>query len=552
VTGRRSSRLADTRLELVRAVEFSVAMVRFFGPLLIHRLLRRERDDGTRLGVALRQALESLGMTYLKLGQYLAMRFDLLPVVVCRELGRLFDDVRSMSFDQARTVIETSLGKPIEEAFARFEHEPLAGASIAQVHTAWTHDGMKVAVKVQRPGLERVFGADVRIMKRLTGIVDVFHLLGRLSAVEMVEQFATWTFRELDFSLEGRTAERVGRNAEDYEEEPAVLWELSGEKVLTLEFIEGVTLSEVVRIVEEGGLEQLAVVHPEMDVDVVLHHLTFASLNQIFVTGLFHGDAHPGNVFVLDDNRVAFVDFGIFGELTRFDRDLLGAQIEQLAIGNIDGSLRAYTRQLAITEESDVQAFRRDAREVLQRWYDISLRADSPVADRHLGKYTMEMIDISRRYKLLYDMSFLLYWRALNALDSSALRLSPTFDLMIELRTFFEQVRPSAGEQLRHAALDTTNWGTARELTRAAPRRVRSLVGGADRGRFHGLLVPSESNGSRHARNAEARWLGLCAMSVSLMIVAGAAGGLAAGLVMMSLGLALAGRSLVRLVGVRR
>ncbi|MDX6504375.1 MAG: ubiquinone biosynthesis protein, partial [Gaiellaceae bacterium] len=321
-------------LKVRRASALLWTVARFGVPLLVRAALHLpgRRAD---LPVRVRMALEDLGLTYLKLGQYLAMRFDILPPDICRELGKLFDDVAPMRADLARRLIEDELGAPMDELFSSFEAEPIAAASVAQVHDARIRDGRRVAVKVQRPDIERIFRADIAVLRRITGLVDTFHLLGRLSATEMLDQFSRWTLRETDFVQEGLTAERVGENREDYEIEPGVHWDLTTSKVLTLDFIEGVTLAHVVRVIEEGGSDRLAALHPTLDVDLILHHMTFASLRQIFVNGLFHGDPHPGNILVLEDNRVAFVDFGIFGQLTPYERETLGSMIEQLAVGNI-------------------------------------------------------------------------------------------------------------------------------------------------------------------------------------------------------------------------
>jgi ubiquinone biosynthesis protein len=409
---------------------------------------------------------------------------------------------------------------PLEQAYARFDPQPLAAASVAQVHRAWTREGKDVAVKVQRPGIERLFAADIRIIRRLARLADRFHLLGRLSATEMLDEFAAWTRREFDFVQEGEMAERVGEDPEPFEVEPKVYWELSTPHVLTLEFIDGVSLAQIVRIVEGEGADRLAALYPDIDVDLVLHHLTFASLRQIFVKGLFHGDPHPGNVLVLEDNRIAFVDFGIFGELSRYDREMLGRQIEQLALGNVDESLRAYAKQLTLTDESDPAAFRREARTVLRRWYDVSIRDGSPLEERHVGRYIGQMIDISRRHRLVYDMRYLLYWRALNALDSTALRLSQSFDLMAELRAFFTEVRPGAGRRIVAASRDLRKWTSVAALTGEAPGRVAALVGATAEGRHWWTTRPAESGDFCRTRHAEARRTAGAVVAAGLLFVA--------------------------------
>ena len=511
--------LADRILEVRRALALVRTTVSLVAGLAVARL-RRSEEARASLPRRIRLALEELGLTYLKLGQYLAMRFDVLPADVCRELGKLFDEVPPLRLEQVSSIIEESLEMPLEHAFESFNPEPLAAASVAQVHEAWTRDGERVAVKVQRPGIERVFAADIRIIRKLARLADRLHLLGRLSAAEVLDDFAAWTWRELDFVQEGRMAERVGQDPEPFEVEPKVHWELTTSRVLTLEFIEGVSLAQIVRIVEGEGPERLTELYPGIDIDLVLHHMTFSSLRQIFVKGLFHGDPHPGNILVLDDNRIAFIDFGIFGELSDYDRELLSRQIEQLALGNIDESLRAYAKQLTLTDESDQAAFRREARAVLQRWYDLSIRSGSPPEERHVARYIGQMIDISRRYRLLYEMRYLLYWRALNALDSTALRLSQSFDLMEELRAFFEEVQPGAGERIVAAIRDSRKWTAVAAFADEAPERVAALVVGRDGARRDWLSRATETTEVCVARHAEVRRLAVAVVAAGLLFVA--------------------------------
>lgn len=510
------ARGGDKWLQVRRTISLFWTTTRFFAGPAARKLLRLPQR-GADYPVRIRLALEQLGLTYLKLGQYLATRFDILPPEVCRELGKLFEDVPPMTYETAAAVVESELHAAIDDIFVAFQHKPIAAASVAQVHEARLQTGERVAVKIQRPGIERFFRADIKNSRRFTNLADRAHLLGRLSATEMLDEFATWTLQETKFVLEGSTAERVGENRAPYEVIPKVYWELTTEKVLTLEFIEGISLAQIDRLVDEEGLEALAEKHPHIDIDLVLHHLTFASLRQIFDVGLFHGDPHPGNILVMTDNRVAFVDFGIFGELSPFDRDILGGQIENLALGNIDESLRFYVKQLTPTEESDPQAFRQDARAVLAEWYDVSLRPDAPIAQRHIGKYMFEMINISRRHRLLYDMSYLLYWRALNALDSTALRLSDQFDLIEELRAFFEQLRPDLVDRAFSAAADRRKWGVVASLARTGPDDLDTFLAAFAEERYDGCLLVLEPPKERRRRQDALRWVVTAVVSTSVL-----------------------------------
>lgn len=480
-------RSRNARLRLRRATLLIWTAIRYGANPLARKILRLPKST-TSNPVRLRLAFERLGLTYLKLGQYLASRFDLLPEDVCRELGKLFETVPPIPFETARAVIESELGAPLDQLFSRFDEKPIAAASVGQVHEAFTKTGDRVAVKVQRPGIERVFRADIKNAQVVTCLVDAMHLLGRLSAAEILWEFANWTLKETNFELEGATADAVAQNRAPYEIIPKIFWDLTSEKVLTLEFLDGTSMAQIDRTFDAGGFELLAEKYPDIDIDLVLRRLTSALLRQIFLLGLFHGDPHPGNILVLSDNRVAFIDFGIFGQLSPYDRELLGGQIENLAVGNIDESLRFYIRQLHPTEDSDPRAFRHEARKVLQEWYDVSLRPDAPISERHVGRYMTEMINISRKHYLLYDMSYLLYWRAINSLDATALRLSDHFDLIEELRTFFETIRPDMYQRVLDVAFDSRVWAAIGAVGRAAPGHLAGRLTDGSAGDHRGLV----------------------------------------------------------------
>jgi ubiquinone biosynthesis protein len=405
----------------------------------------------------LRLMIEELGLTYLKLGQFLALRYDILPPEICRELDNLFESVPPMEFAQARAIVEAELGGPLAQFFSSFPTKPIAAASVAQVHDARTIAGERVAVKVQRAGLAPIFRADIRNLKRLGRLVEALGLMGRLSIRGLFVQFESWTLRELDFRVEARTAERVRKDALPWVVIPEVKWDLTTTRVLTMEFIEGVGAAEVRRHREQGTLAAVRTKLPEFDLATALHNFATASFQQLFVVGFFHGDPHPGNIVFLPENRVAFLDFGIFGELTLEEREGVNGQIENLALGNLVASYRSYALQVAVTEESDMESFRRDCLEVLGRWYRALQNPNSPVEERHLAKYTGEMIDVSRRNGLRYDLTYLLFWRALNNLNGALWHIDPRFDMLAELRTFFEGIQPGSLARIGRIVCDP-NW----------------------------------------------------------------------------------------------
>lgn len=426
--------------------------------------------------VRLRLALEEMGLTYLKLGQFLAMRFDILPADVCKELNRLFDRIPGMQFEQVREVVEGEFGQPLEQLYADFHWEPIAAASVAQVHEARLHSGQRVAVKVQRVGLRPIFLADIRNLRRMAAFLDAIGLAGHLSVRRMVDEFTRWTLRELDFTVEGRTADRLASQAEPFVKIPNIYWHLTSPRIMTMEFIVGLSAAQAGDLFAKGGEKLVRTRLANFKVDVALRHFARASLSQLFTFGFFHADAHPGNIFFCDDNIVTFLDFGIFGTLSSAERQIVNGQIINLALGDIVESYRNYIRQLIPTEETDFEAVRRQCLKVLQTWYRACLDPTLPIEERHPAKYIGDMIEVSRQNGLQYCLNYLLFWRALNSLNATAWRVDPRFDLLKELRSYFEQAQPGMTQQALLAVTDRAWTMTNYQLTRALPGQIGAAL----------------------------------------------------------------------------
>jgi ubiquinone biosynthesis protein len=410
---------------------------------------------GGRLSFAvrLRRSIEDLGLTYLKLGQFLALRYDILPKEVCDELANLFETVKQMPASEARAIVESELAGRVEDLYGKFEERPVASASVSQVHIAWLKDGTKVAVKVQRAGLDDIFNADIRNLVRMAKIAERLGLFGKLSASGMIEEFAVWTLRELDFRIEGRTCEKIASLAPPFVMAPEVYWNLTNRRVLTMEFVEGVSASQLANAIAANDVEPVRRRIPGFNQQQSLENFTAACFKQLFVDGVFHGDPHPGNVLFRGDNRVAFIDFGIFGELNAAEREIVAGQIESLSLGNIRKSMKFYSQQLVATGETDYRQFEIEAMEVLGRWRSSLSNPNAPMEERHLARYTAEMIEVSRRNQLHFRLNFLLFWRALNNLNATLWMIAPEFDLVQELQVFFRSIRPGMAERLRESLL---------------------------------------------------------------------------------------------------
>jgi ubiquinone biosynthesis protein len=393
------------------------------------------------VGRLLRTSFEQLGLTYIKLGQFLASRFDLLPLEVCNELSLLFDQVPPMSPKEARDVLERGLGRPVEQSFKALDWEPIASASVAQVHRAESHDGTILAVKIQRPGLERQLDIDFKWLRRLCYLADMFQAFGRLSAVEALEEFATYSGRELNFEREGSLAERIRATVSENVIIPLIYWDLTSRQVLSMQFIEGVSLLRLIQLYETRSHNDPDFQFPGIDISLALARLAQASLSQLFITGLFHADPHPGNIFICDDNKIAFVDFGIVGQLSKYDRSNLAGYLSKTVSGDIDGGFREFLKLCVLTEESDHAQFDEEAKKVLSDWNKAVHDHLLPGRERLASKYIGQMFNVIRKQQVRMSMNTLLFWRALLTLDSSAQRMEGHFELARELHRFFKSTK---------------------------------------------------------------------------------------------------------------
>ena len=274
--------------------------------LLPVKILWRRKSKG-RNGEKLADALTELGPTFIKLGQALSVRSDLVGERVAEDLARLQDSLPPFAYETARATVERELGQPLEDLFTEFAKEPVAAASIAQVHEAETTEGNKVAVKILRPDVEKRFDQDVALFFWLAGLAErFFPALKRLRLADVVETFHEWVLVEMDLRLEGAAASELAENCAGDEgfRVPEVDWDRTAKRVLCTEWVNGLRIDDL------GGLR--AAGH---DVELVLEHSARIFFLQVFRDGFFHADIHPGNMFVDEDGILTPVDFGIMGRV---------------------------------------------------------------------------------------------------------------------------------------------------------------------------------------------------------------------------------------------
>jgi len=443
-----------------------------------------------------RRMLEDLGPTFVKLGQVLSTRADLLPGEFVSELRLLQDSVTPIPLDAVRAQIQAGLGRSPEEAFASIEQEPLAAASIAQVHRATTLGGESVVVKVQRPGIQAQMASDLQVLRALAKLLEaVVEETGIYSPVGIVEEFDRAIREELDFVHE---AVNVHAFQETHRERkgiriPRVHDELSSGTVLTLEYFGGMRLLEAQLSAERRG--ELA------------HVVLDTAFRQLFEDGLFHADPHPGNFLLLPEGDIGLIDFGLVGRLTRQMREQLVILIVAVALKDSDSVARLLYRIGAPDARPNIAAFRSDIDGVLSKHLPRTL---GEVNARHL---LSDLLDLAVKYRIRVPREYALLSRASISMEGILRQLSPELDIL-------GVAMPYAKELLKgRYELGDLQGGLLRALLRfqglAAdlPTQVSQILLDLETGRFSVHVKSTSLDNVNTSLRAAAviTFLGLCA-----------------------------------------
>jgi predicted unusual protein kinase regulating ubiquinone biosynthesis (AarF/ABC1/UbiB family) len=404
--------------------------------------------------VRLRLALERLGGAWVKLGQMLSMRLDLLPAAYCDELFKLLDQVEPFPYEQVRSIVEQELGDAPEVIFESFETASFAAASIGQVHRAVLHGGEPVAVKVQRPGIRKALNADIELMYAVARILDWTHVGGVTRSRQVIDEFARWTSDELDYLVEARQAQLMLEHArgERFEHIARVHRSMTTSRVLTTELLDGIPLVDIIVAVREGDEEYLASLAADgHDLDRIILHLDWNMLNQVYVFGYFHADLHPANLFVLPDDVIGYVDFGIVGRLTDRARSSLIRYSRLLFGGDVEGAIEELLRWLTPGEMTDLEAATRqlvrDHEAFLYETAGIQRSGPStdqgPPLDRLGNPYLRLAVGITktvRVHDLRLSNSLLAYLRMLVTLGTLRHQLAVHYEVAPTVQRFFRRL----------------------------------------------------------------------------------------------------------------
>ncbi len=474
-----------------------------------------------------RELLERIGPTFIKVGQFLALRPDLIAQEYCDEFLKLTDQVPGFPFAVARRIIEEDLGRPVEELFATINPQPLAAASLAQVHLARTHDGHEVAVKVQREGIREAVERDLGRVRVLARVLEMAGAGALISPREVAAELRRWLHDEVDFGRELRNLERLWELSRQTPRAriPRPYPELSGSRVVTSEYLPGVPFSELLRYLQTGRPERIAALG--YDREKLAENLLDTVLAQIFRCQFFHADTHPGNLLAMTGDRVGFVDFGLADTLDPTFRQGMLRYLSALYSDDLEGMFHGLTELLVATGDTDLERFRADFNEESRFWIRERYGADrgTPEAHSPVASYMVGVLRAARRNSLRVPAAVLSMYRALLTAETLASRLGGRVDLgsvgqrffgELQLRRLFETADPRNLQPLAIQLLD---------LFQEGPGQVQRLLKDLAEGRFALRVRAVESEEDRRQANNRAGLIAASALSVGTAFLIGASEG---------------------------
>lgn len=372
-----------------------------------------------------RNILETLGPTFIKLGQVLSLRADIVGEEIAEEFSKLQSSVPPFSYSEVREIVKAEFGTYPEQFFKDFKKKPLAAASLAQVHKAKTKTGRVVAVKIQRPNIKKTVEQDIQILFFFAGLIEK-HIpaLKPLRPTAVVKEFAEWTQRELDFRVEGHSADRFAHMFADDEfvHVPKIYWDYTSARVLTMEYMNGLHADDV------AGMKRR-----HIDPEQVALHGVHALLKQFFVEGFFHADPHPGNFFVLKNDVVCLHDFGMVGQLTVKQRQELLSCFVAFVDQDIEGYQKHLLHLAVVDDSSDTESYKKDITFLLNEFFY------SPKQPSIAWSF-FKLINLGSKRSIQFPSDLVLFAKALITTEAMGLKLYPKFQFNEHFKPFVEEV----------------------------------------------------------------------------------------------------------------
>lgn len=460
------------RLNVGQYVEIGMQMVSKKRRANMDSLTREER---------IRMALEDLGPTFVKLGQILSTRPDLVPVSLIHELSKLQDDVPPFPASQVTAIIESELSMSVADVFERFDTIPYAAASIGQVHRARFKTGEEVIVKVQRPNIKQMIEVDLEILLHLATLVERHIEDWEIyRPTRIVEEFARVIEKEIDYTVEASYAERFARqfigNHTIYV--PRIFREFSTQRILTMEYVTGIKASDIDRL-DGGGYDRKIIADRGADL----------LLQQVFTYGFFHADPHPGNILILPDNVICYLDFGMMGWVDRQSREDIADMVYALVERNESGVVDALLRIVEGEEEPDRRALEADISNFMELYLYKSLK------DIRIEAILQQLLDLITHYRLILPFDRFLMIKALSTTEGLGLMLDPDFDMTKKAAPFIRRLKLDRLGPRRMLSEFLETGGELVQLLRIIPGELRDILKQVKQGK---VRIGFEHRGLEH------------------------------------------------------
>ncbi|MFP4009604.1 MAG: ABC1 kinase family protein, partial [Spirulinaceae cyanobacterium] len=418
----------------------------------------------------IRESFLELGPTFIKVGQLFSTRADLFPAAYVDELSKLQDRVPAFSYEQVAKLIEIDTGKSVSELFRSFDPTPLAAASLGQVHKAQLHTNEEVVVKVQRPGLKKLFTIDLAILKRITQYFQNHPRWGRgRDWLGIYEECCRILWEETDYLNEGRNADTFRRNFREYDwvRVPRVYWRYTSPRVLTLEYVPGIKISHY-EALEAAGLDRKLLARLGAE----------AYLQQLLNDGFFHADPHPGNLAVSGDGKLIFYDFGMMGQIKANVREKLMQTLFGIAEKNADRVVSSLIELGALAPTGDMGPVRRSVQFMLDNFMD------KPFEEQSVSAIGEDLYEIAYDQPFRFPATFTFVMRAFSTLEGVGKGLDPDFNFMEVAQPFAMEIMTNSGASNGNSILDELGRQAAQMSSTALglPRRIEDTIEKLDRG----------------------------------------------------------------------
>ncbi|MCK5724065.1 MAG: AarF/ABC1/UbiB kinase family protein, partial [Gammaproteobacteria bacterium] len=386
------------------------------------KVTKLEKIQRLTLPQRTRLACEELGPTFVKLGQILSVRPDLIPREFAEEFSKLQDEVPSFSFEEVEEQFKKEFGKSIKELFIEFDKRPVAAASLSQVHKAKLISGETVAVKIQRPNVEKIVETDISILFSLVEFIERRSISGHLfQPVEIIREFSQTVREELDFVNEGHNIGKFRINFRESETVhiPKVYWKLTTKRILTMEFINGIKISKVINSKDS-----------KFDKKVISNRGADMILKQILVDGFFHGDPHPGNIFIMEDNIIAPIDFGMVGRIEESAMMNMADFLIAAISNDADKVVKILEDMEIVDSEMDLKKIKAEISYFIDKYYNV------PLKQLEMGRIIEEIMEIMIQHQIKVPSDLVLLTKALVTVEGVGRELDPDFNMVTRAKPF--------------------------------------------------------------------------------------------------------------------